>query len=55
MVVFCVPSTNGLWTIVSKPRIWHDGCRHLGFMKPEVTLFGRDGAAGDDRHCQASI
>ena len=33
-------SLIGLWTAVLKPRVWHFGRRHLGFLQPEVTLEG---------------
>lgn len=36
-----VTSPFGLWTPVLKPRVWHYGRCHLGFLETEVTLFGR--------------
>ena len=32
---FTVTSPIGLWATVLKPRVWHYGSCHLGFMQPE--------------------
>lgn len=40
-------SPIGLWTTVLKPQLWHYESRHLGFLKPEVRIFGREGELMD--------
>ena len=48
MDVATVTSPVGLWTHVLKPRVRHFDRRHLGFLEPEVTIFGRECGAGED-------
>ena len=38
-------SLIGLWTAVLKPSSLDFGRRHLVFLEPEVTIFGREGDA----------
>lgn len=33
------PAT-GLWTVILKLRVWQFACHHLGFLGPQVTMFG---------------
>lgn len=35
--------TSPSWATVLKPRIWDQGCRHLGLFEPDVTIFGQEG------------
>lgn len=49
MDVAIMTSPIGLWNAVLKPQVRHFGCCHLGFLEQEVTIFGRELGAVEER------
>lgn len=38
-------------SVLNLSPVCHDGCYHLGFLEPGMTIYGQEGGAGDDMLC----